>query len=307
MAYSSECTETFQQAHVSAFEFFGGVPTKIAYDNATIAVNKVMLGPNRELTNAFLSLQSHYLFTHRFCRVASGHEKGHVENHVGYHQRNFLIPVPSFASFAAFNDYADERCMQELTRITCGADDTNAERLEVDRAAVRAFPKTIFEARRVVHAQSNSFSLVRFDRNDYSVPPSRPGGSAAPSGPPRRFALQRDNSATRRVRRRAARVLERRARGALRCDARDRRLPGLRARRPEVPRGHRRDGPVPRGSPAGRGLRLLAPPWLGQYRRRTQRRRFHHARTGRSRRPTLGASRTLSQRPWSSFQSSACS
>ena len=170
-AYPSECTETFQQAHVSAFEFFGGIPTKIAYDNTTIA-GKVMLGPNRELTNAFLRLQSHYLFAHRFCRVARGNEKGHVENHVGYHRRNFLVPVPSFASFAALNDYLNDRCTQELTRVTRGHDDTKGERLDEDRAAMLGFPKTTFEARRVVHAKSNSLSLVRFDRNDYSVPTS---------------------------------------------------------------------------------------------------------------------------------------
>jgi hypothetical protein len=32
------------------------------------------------------------------------------------------------------------------------------------------FPKTAFESRKVVYAKANSLSLVRFDRNDYSVP-----------------------------------------------------------------------------------------------------------------------------------------
>ena len=32
-AYPRECTETFQAGHVAAFAFFGGVPTKTAYDN----------------------------------------------------------------------------------------------------------------------------------------------------------------------------------------------------------------------------------------------------------------------------------
>jgi transposase len=31
-AYPRECTETFQKAHDDSFEFFGGVPTKIAYE-----------------------------------------------------------------------------------------------------------------------------------------------------------------------------------------------------------------------------------------------------------------------------------
>ena len=91
-AYPRECTETFQAGHVAAFEFFGGVPTKIAYDNTSIAVKKV-IGPQRaELTTEFLRLESHFLFTHRFCRVARGNEKGHVENLVGY--RPSQLPGP---------------------------------------------------------------------------------------------------------------------------------------------------------------------------------------------------------------------
>ena len=50
-------------------------------------------------------MESHYLFAHHFCRVGRGNEKGHVENHVGYARRNLLVPVPSFASWAALNEY----------------------------------------------------------------------------------------------------------------------------------------------------------------------------------------------------------
>lgn len=48
-AYPRECTETFQAAHVAAFEFFGAVPTKTDYDNTSIAVAKIV-GRERELT-----------------------------------------------------------------------------------------------------------------------------------------------------------------------------------------------------------------------------------------------------------------
>lgn len=169
-AYPRECTETFQAAHDTSFEFFGGVPTKIAYDNTTVAVKKVLEGPNRELTSEFLRLESHFLFTHRFCRVARGNEKGHVESLVGYHRRNFLVPVPSFASFAELNAYLTRRCEEELDRTLRGHSETKRERLETDRAAMLGFPKTAFESRKVVYAKANSLSLVRFDRNDYSVP-----------------------------------------------------------------------------------------------------------------------------------------
>lgn len=84
----------FQAGHVDAVEFFGGVPSRISYDNSRIAVSKV-IGRERELTREFLRLESHFLFAHHFCRVARRNEKGHVESLVSCRRRNFLVPVPS--------------------------------------------------------------------------------------------------------------------------------------------------------------------------------------------------------------------
>jgi transposase len=168
-AYPRECTETFQAAHVAGFEFFAAVPLRISYDNTTIAVSKVM-GKERTLTRGFLTLESHHLFDHHFCRVGRGNEKGHVENHVGYSRRNLLVPVPSFPSWAALNDYLAAACYADLFRRVRGKAGTKAQRLVEDRAAMLTLPAETFEPRRVAQGHANSLSLVRFDRNDYSVP-----------------------------------------------------------------------------------------------------------------------------------------
>jgi DNA replication protein DnaC len=65
--FPRECTETFLEGHRRAFEFFGGVPKRISYDNSAIAVIKVLSGRERKLTREFLRLQSHYLFREHFC------------------------------------------------------------------------------------------------------------------------------------------------------------------------------------------------------------------------------------------------
>src|SRR5271155_5323631 len=44
MAFERECTETFWEGHVRAFEFFGGVPTRIVYDNTRVAVSQILGG-----------------------------------------------------------------------------------------------------------------------------------------------------------------------------------------------------------------------------------------------------------------------
>lgn len=169
-AYPRECTESFQDGHVQAFAFFGGVPTRISYDNSRIAVKKFVGPRQRELTDGFLRLQSHYLFKEHFCLVRKANEKGHVENLVGYTRRNFLVPLPSVRSFDELNDQLDQGCLAELTRQLRGKDGTKGQRLDEERAHFRDLPRDEFAACRVELRQTNTLSLVRFDRNDYSVP-----------------------------------------------------------------------------------------------------------------------------------------
>jgi len=168
-AYPAECTETFQAGNIAGFEFFGGVPRRISYDNTSIAVSKVD-GRERVLTREFVRLMSHHLFEAHFCTVGRGNEKGHVETHVGYSRRNLLVPVPSFGSFAELNEYLAAACYADLFRRVRGKPETKAERLAVDQATMLALPTEAFEPRRVAQSAANSLSLVRFDRNDYSVP-----------------------------------------------------------------------------------------------------------------------------------------
>jgi transposase len=168
--FPRECTETFQEGHRRAFEFFGAVPKRISYDNTKIAVAKVIQKRGGVFTREFLRLESHYLFAHHFCLVRRANEKGHIEGLVGYSRRNFLVPVPSFDDFESYNEGLTENCRQELQRHVRGKQGTKAELLEKDVRAMLPLPPQPFEARRVEICQANSLSLVRFDRNDYSVP-----------------------------------------------------------------------------------------------------------------------------------------
>lgn len=169
-AFPAECTETFQEGHVRAFRHFGGVPTRISYDNSKIAVATIVGQRGRTPTREFLRLQSHFLFAHHFCRVRRPNEKGHVEAMVGFARRNFLVPVPEAASWEALNAELVRRCEAELGRRVRGEATTKGDRLAAERPSLRALPADGFEARRIELVTANSLSLVRFDRNDYSVP-----------------------------------------------------------------------------------------------------------------------------------------
>jgi transposase len=168
--FPRECTETFHAGHARAFAFFAGVPARISYDNSKIAVKR-LTGPNdRDLTQEFLRLKSHFCFTSHFCRVRRPQEKGHVENGVGYVRRNFLVPVPQADCWDELNATLAAACQREQQRNAPGRQVPTAGLLQADRAAFLPLPAEPFEARRIELVSINALLLGRFDGNDYSVP-----------------------------------------------------------------------------------------------------------------------------------------
>ena len=65
-AFPRECSESFLEGHKRAFEFFGGVPTRISYDNSKIAVGKITGTRERQVTTEFqfLTLRGSFSKSH---------------------------------------------------------------------------------------------------------------------------------------------------------------------------------------------------------------------------------------------------
>jgi transposase len=169
-AYPAETTEAFCEGHIVSFEFFGGVPCSILYDNLKLAVARILGDGGRQRTRVFSELQSHYLFADRFGRPGKGNDKGKVEGLVGYARRNFMVPIPHAASFAELNARLLECCRRRLNDRLRGHDETIGERLVRDRAGLLPLPATPYEACEKKAARVSSLSLVRYRGNDYSVP-----------------------------------------------------------------------------------------------------------------------------------------
>jgi transposase len=170
MAFDHECTETFWQGHVCAFEFFGGVPQRITYDNSKVMISKIIGSRKRKLTDGFLQLVSHYLFDYHFCLVRRANEKGVVEGIVRFARLNFMVPVPQVRDFTELNEYLQQMCRDDLDRRLRGKKSTKAQLLKEDRFCFGPLPAIPFDACRVEDTTADSESLVRFDKNDYSVP-----------------------------------------------------------------------------------------------------------------------------------------
>src|SRR5229473_5954938 len=169
-AYPAETTEAFCEGHNAAFGFFGKVPQSILYDNTTLAVARILGDGTRQRTRAFSELQSHYLFADRFGRPGKGNDKGKVEGLVGYARRNFLVPLPRVASFAALNAQLVEDCRHRQGDRLRGHGEMIGERLARDLAAFNSLPSAPYDACDKQPGRVSSLSLVRYRGTDYSVP-----------------------------------------------------------------------------------------------------------------------------------------
>jgi transposase len=167
--YESQNLESFLDGHVRAFEFFGGVPRRLAYDNLKTAVIQVRPGRWRRLNARFIELRSWHLFESRFCNVAKGNEKGHVENLVKRAERTFLTPLPDVLDLAALAEKLRGDCLAELDRSNRDGQ-CHRELWEQERGCLLRLPAQRFAACQQRSTRVDKYSLVQFDGRLYSTP-----------------------------------------------------------------------------------------------------------------------------------------
>lgn len=99
-ALPGETAECVCQGLLEVFERTGMTPGVVVFDNATGVGHRNSDGTAAR-THLFSPFCAHYGFEPRFCNPYSGHEKGSVENAVGFVRRNLMVPMPSAESFRA--------------------------------------------------------------------------------------------------------------------------------------------------------------------------------------------------------------
>jgi len=161
-AFRTEKLEAFLAGHRRAFEWFGGVPNDLLYDNPRTAVVRILAGPERQEHEVFSSLRAHYLFNSHFCRPGEAHEKGAVEHLVGYVRRNALVPMPEVPDLATLNRRLVAWCERERER--------HATDWRQECAALRPLPAHPFRCSLTRMVRVSKLSLVTHDRVRYSVP-----------------------------------------------------------------------------------------------------------------------------------------
>lgn len=158
------------EGHRRAFEFFGGVPPRVTYDNLTSAVKKVLKGRNREEQSEFAAFRAQYLYESDFCNRAAPWEKGGVENLVGYAGRNFFVPAPRFPSLEDLNADLADWCAENTLRVPSGRERTVGELFDEEAPHLIALPAHPPECCRTYGVKASHEAIVSHETNRYSVP-----------------------------------------------------------------------------------------------------------------------------------------
>jgi transposase len=169
-AYPAESTEAFCEGHNVSFEFFGGVPRSILYDNTKLAVARILGDGTRRRTRVFSELQSHYLFADRFGDRARVTIRARSRGWSATRGATLWCRSRARSASLSLNAQLLECCRRRLNDRLRGHDDTIGERLVRDREALLPLPPAPYDACEKKPAWVSSLSLVRYRGNDYSVP-----------------------------------------------------------------------------------------------------------------------------------------
>ena len=168
--FPTQRQEAFLLGQRHAFEFWGGVPRMVVYDNLKPAVLQILQGHSRREQDVFLHFHSVYRFEALFANVRAGWEKGSVENLIGYARRNYFVPLPEGPDLETLNVRLRENCLTDQHRVMAGRSETIASRMALERTYLGPLPSQPPELSPMVEVLVHSTGRVRFQTNDYSVP-----------------------------------------------------------------------------------------------------------------------------------------
>src|SRR5208283_3769273 len=173
--FLDQSLENFLLGHVHAFADWGGAPRTILYDNLKSVVLE-RRGDAIHFHPRLLELSAHYHFAARPCRPARGNEKGRVERAIQYARGSFFA-ARSFTTLEDFNRQALAWREEVAHPRPWPGDDSRsvAQVWEEEKSHLLPLPAHPFSCDLMRPVAADKTLCVRFDLNDYSVPPQALG------------------------------------------------------------------------------------------------------------------------------------
>ena len=170
--FHDQSLESLITGHVHAFENLGGVPRVLIYDNMKSVVLE-RVSDAIHFHPRIIELASHYHFAARPARPARGNEKGRVERVIHYIRHSFFAGR-RFSTVAELNQQA-LRWRDEIAHQRPWPADNSKTVLDVwqhEQSRLLPLPAHVFETDQVKTVRSGKTIYIRFDCNDYSIPPT---------------------------------------------------------------------------------------------------------------------------------------
>lgn len=173
--FFDQTMENFLRGHVHAFQAWNGQPRAILYDNLKSVVlerrgDQILFHPR------LLELSAHYHFAPQPCQVRAANQKGRVERAIRCVRDSFWAGR-TFTTLAECNRQAwawrDEVAHQRRWPGDDGR--TVAEVFAEEQSRLLSPPLHPFPTDRIETLPAHKTIYVRFDLNDYSIPPEAVG------------------------------------------------------------------------------------------------------------------------------------
>ncbi|GFZ87002.1 transposase [Compostibacillus humi] len=167
----AENQECFLHGLNTLFKQVGGVPRKIRIDNLTPAVKKTRSKMEEaQLTDEFIQFQNYYGFDVQVCNPRSGHEKGNVENKVGYVRYNFFTTAPIMNSYEDLTDQIFLKLEADRNRIHYSKNVRIEDLWQEEKKYLLALPEKTYPVFKEQLFKVNKYNEVKVDQMLVHVP-----------------------------------------------------------------------------------------------------------------------------------------
>lgn len=160
---------SFLTCHVHAFEYFGGVPKELLYDNLKTAVLSHVDG-TVEWQSTFTDFAAYYGFTPRACRPYRAQTKGKVERPFPYIRSNFFLGR-TFSGVENVNRQSRHWLDHTANvRVHGTTHERPLDRYQLERGHLRALPQQVYRTVETTFRSSTRDCVISYGGNFYSVP-----------------------------------------------------------------------------------------------------------------------------------------
>jgi len=167
----SQSEQFFLQCHINAFNYFGGIPQKILYDNTkTVIIKKAFDSKQSEWNKTFTDFAAYYGYSYSTHLPYHPWTKGKVERCVGYVQDNFFNGR-DFASLDDMKTQLQDWLSKANNRIHGTTKKIPFEELKVELPQLKDI--TLIQPYSIVITEKRKISadgFISYHGNKYSIP-----------------------------------------------------------------------------------------------------------------------------------------